>query len=65
MFLQSLASGLVFMLGLAGLRAAVVRESWALLVVALGVAALGLCWLVLGNVDGGRDGGRVHRPASR
>lgn len=54
MFLHVLAAGLVFLMGLGGLRLAVARESWGLLVLALGLAAAGLMWLVLGGIDAHR-----------
>lgn len=51
MFLHVLASGLVFLAGVAGLRLAVVRESWGLLALGLAIAVAGLAWLVLTGFD--------------
>lgn len=53
MVLQRIASGLVFLTGLALLRLSVLWESWPALAVGLAVAAVGLTWLVLGNTPPG------------
>lgn len=58
MFLHSLASGLVFLAGVAGLRLAVVRESWDLLALGLAIAVAGLAWLVLAGFEA--PGGKSH-----
>lgn len=49
MLLQRIASGLVFLTGLALLRLSVMWESWATLAVGLAVASVGLAWLILGG----------------
>ena len=49
MILQRIASGLVFLTGLALLRLSVMWESWPTLAVGLAVASVGLAWLVLGG----------------
>ena len=49
MILQRIASGLVFLTGLALLRLSVSMESWPALAVGLAVASVGLAWLVLGG----------------
>lgn len=51
MFLQRVASILVFLAGMALLRVSVLQESWSLLVAGLGVAAGGLTWLVLAGAS--------------
>ena len=53
MFLQRLASGLVFLTGLALLRLSVLWESWPALAIGLAVATVGLAWLVLGGAQPG------------
>ena len=53
MFLQRIASGLVFLTGLALLRLSVAWESWPALAVGLAVASVGLAWLVLGGAPPG------------
>ena len=63
MFLQRVASGLVFLVGLALLRVSVIWESWAALAIGLAVACVGLGWLVLGgSPPGARPSGQ---PVSR
>lgn len=49
MILQRVASGLVFLTGLALLRLSVLWESWPTLAVGLAVASVGLAWLILGG----------------
>ena len=53
MFLQRVASGLVFLSGLAVLRLSVLWESWPALAIGLAVASVGLAWLVLGGAPPG------------
>lgn len=53
MILQRIASGLVFLTGLALLRISVLWESWPALAVGLAVASVGLAWLVLGGTPPG------------
>ena len=53
MILQRIASGLVFLTGLALLRISVLWESWPALAVGLAVASVGLAWLVLGGAPPG------------
>jgi hypothetical protein len=53
MFLQRVASGLVFLTGLALLRLSVLWESWPALAIGLAVASVGLAWLVLGGAPPG------------
>ncbi len=53
MILQRIASGLVFLTGLALLRLSVAWESWPALAVGLAVASVGLAWLVLGGAPPG------------
>ncbi len=60
MILQNVASGLVFFAGLLGLRLAVVRESWGLLILGLAITATGLAWLFLGGFPGR---GRLSGPS--
>ena len=48
MFVQRLASGLVFATGAGALKLAVVGESLALLALGLGAAAAGLVWFASG-----------------
>ncbi|MEK6976282.1 MAG: hypothetical protein AABY18_08075 [Candidatus Thermoplasmatota archaeon] len=49
MILQRIASGLVFLTGLALLRLSVAWESWPALAIGLAIASVGLAWLVLGG----------------
>ena len=53
MYLQRVASGLVFLSGLALLRLSVLWESWPALAIGLAVASVGLAWLVLGGAPPG------------
>lgn len=49
MLLHRVASGLVFLTGLAVLRLSVMWESWPALATGLAVASVGLAWLILGG----------------
>lgn len=60
MFLQRLASALVFLTGLALLRLSVVWESWPALAVGLAVASVGLGWLILGGSPAPHARGEPH-----